>query len=328
MPTRVKGPILLMLLYCSVWGGKTAHAQVMQALSPETQQSLHLSAGQEQTLPLRIPAGQVIDVSFRRVQGSVQASWTIDGHTPDARKSRSNRDGRLSSIKFHAVGFNEDSPSTGSKTKDGPGDVVGSFKIQNRGKWPAEVEVIAGALRSPTSVNGLELRAERDMDEAAAASNDRTAEGARKSLALLESAEQEWRAAGEKTELARTIALESFTEAFPLNDGVAASQRLPELVSLAAQIVSTDVVEAANGRKTAAFVYAKQARYDEALQQYNDALVLFEKTADLYNCVVVRENRAKVERIQGHNDLALADVEAAIPLAQKNNDSPESLHWK
>ena len=95
MPTSVKGPIFLLLLCCSEWSGTTARAQVIQALSPETQQSFRLSAGQEQILTLRIPPGQVMAVSFRQLQGSVQARWSVVGHTPDAGNSRSNRDGKL-----------------------------------------------------------------------------------------------------------------------------------------------------------------------------------------------------------------------------------------
>ena len=151
------------------------------------------------------------------------------------------------------------------------------------------------------------------------------AAGAKQSLPLIQAAETSWRTAQMPVDLTRATALEVYTQAFPANDGAAALLRVPELLQLAAAIAAESPTEAANARKTAAFVYAKQAKYDEALAQYNAALPLFVGTDDTYNRVVVLENRAKIERIQAHNALALADINAALPLAQQSNDARGEL---
>jgi CHAT domain-containing protein len=325
---------LLLLACLQLWATQFAYAQISTTvLQPDSDRNLHLEPGAQQSLTLRIPAGQALSVSFEQTEGSVQVRWLPEGLAPgaqDAGEPRVNRSGRHSLIVFRTVGVTalSESESHSNVEPDGQDnhkDAAGSFVVQNQSKRIAEVRIIAGALRPTTTTDLLIAQAEHGLAEALALSANRTPENAKKSLELLKSAEQRWRALGDRDELARTLSLEAYTEAFPLNDGATALTGLSELIDLASQIAPADTVEAANARKTAAFVYAKQAMYDQAREQYNEALRLFERTEDLYNRVVVLENRAKVERMQGQNALALADVQAAIPLAQQNSDGRGEL---
>ena len=257
-----------------------------------------------------IPKGQVRSIGFEQVSGSIQVVWSAASATAASESTASalriNRSGKSSCITFNVLGFGD------------PGEEDGVFHVKNAGKAAAAFRVVASEPRPRGGLDGTIFEAERD--EAAANAEPRTAAGAKLSLPLLVAAETYWRTAKMPVDLTRVVALEVYTQAFPGNDGVAALTRVPELLQLASEIEGVSPVEAANARKTAGFLFAKQARYDDALTQYNASLRLFEGTGDTYNRVVVLENRAKVERIQAHYALALADIDAALPLAEQEGD--------
>jgi CHAT domain-containing protein len=312
-------PLTALLLLASPFFPGPAPAQTQipgTMLRLNTEQTLHVEPGTERICGLTVPAGQIVSVMFEQSSGSVSVRWLADGLSAEAAKavtSRLNRSGKDAAIVFRSIGLK---PATiGDKT-----DTSGSFVVRTQSKRGADVRIVVATPRTATLEDAATASAEADTEQAVALSSDRTAASLSKSLELLQSAEKHWRSADDRVELARVLALEAYIQAFPMDKGAAALEVLPELIENAAKIAGVSPVEAGNARKTAGFVFAKQARYDESLQQYNAALPLFEKTEDTYNRVVVLENRAKVERIQGHNPLALADVEAAIPLAQENVD--------
>ena len=305
-------------------------AQIKDAdlfLQADSEKDLHLEAGEKRSLHLQIPSDHILSVSFEQMEGSIRVSWIQDGVSAETVDPHSNKGGKHSSIVFHSIGL-----ASQINTPDVPGDASptvtgnsGSFLVQNPGKSVVEVRILTGSFHSPSATDIVVAQAERDEARAMVLSSNHSQETAKESLDLLKSVEKRWRSTHDQIELTRVIALEAASEAFSLNDGASALKRLPELIDLATQVAAKDAVEAANAYKTAAFVYAKQANYDQALDQYNKALQLFEQTGDLYNRVVVLENRAKVERIQGNNAIALADVQAAIPLAQQNRDGRGEL---
>ncbi len=303
---------LVLLLLATAGVSLSAQTQsVKLELRPGAELHLQIAPGTEQPFPIQIPAGRVAFVSVEQMTGTAQVRWVMDGAAgPGTGDERVNRSGRRSTIEFHLAGS---------------ADTSGSLIVRSLSKAPIEVRVTEAALRVATDADREAMEAERAMARAVADSADHRPESARQSLPLLHEAEEKWRSLGDRVNLARALAFEAYNEAFPMSDGAAALARLPELVEVAAQIEALSSVEAGNARKTAGFVYAKQADYADSLTQYTAALPLFERTADLFNRVVVLENRAKVERIQGHSGLALADVQAAIPLAQANSDARGEL---
>jgi len=316
--------VLLLLTLFPFLGVGAARAQTPTAvLQPGADRNLHLEAGSEQPLLITIPAHQVLSVSFEQTQGSVQVRWVSHGLPAEIGDERVNRSGRHASIIFRSAGLALPPKSSEALLSDN--DRTGSFIVANKSKRIADVRIRVSALRPSTPADFSVAQAERAVAEASALSFSHTPGDPAKAIQLLKQAEPQWRATGDETELTRVLALEAYTQAFPLNDGATALAGLSELLGHASHITASNVVEAANAYKTAGFIYAKQANYDDSLQQYNEALLLFEQTEDLYNRVVVLENRAKVERIQGHNALALADVQVAIPLAQQNTDSRGEL---
>jgi tetratricopeptide (TPR) repeat protein len=313
-----RGPKLVFMLLCPVlWPCAILCAQSLAGSELHPGSNLHLEteAGQKLTLPATVPAGQVMTVRFEQTRGTIAVQWLAENANPDAALRRTNRGGRLTSIVFHALGFSDRSKES----------LSGYFLIENTTKKSAEIQVSAGALRAAQASDAAAVEAERDETRALFLGSGHDPVSLKQSITLFQKAEAQWRSTENPVELTRALTLECFTLAFPRNDGAAAVLKLPELIALANKISASDPSEAANAYKTAGFIDAKQARYDDALKQYNEALRLFERTQDVYNRVVILENRAKIERMQGHNELALADVEEAIPLAQKNQDGRGEL---
>jgi CHAT domain-containing protein len=273
----------------------------------------------------------VRSVSCQQLRGTIQVQWNpVAAASGVPASTRSNRGGRLSTITFHVLGdVGSSTPAAAPAEPTRPADApaarifTGTLTVLNKTKSAAAFHISAGPLRVPTPEDAAMLEAERS--EAAALATPHTVAGAQQSLPLLQAAESHWRYEGRIPELAQDVALETYNQAFPSNDGSGALSRLPELLSLAAQLETLDPTEAANARKTAGFVLAKQARYDDAMTQYNIALRLFEQTSDTFNQVVVLENRAKVERIQAQYASALDDVQKALSLTGQSGDARGEL---
>jgi CHAT domain-containing protein len=278
------------------------------AVQPGSNQSFELSAGTSEDFALPLPAGKVAAVTFQQTESVIRVRLHDEGSHSDP-DPHFNLGGRLSSIVFRAAGI--DAPDVGFAV----------FTVENKSRRTAKFQLTIAPPHSPSPADTAAAQAERESAHALFLSSTQVTASVRESLPFFDSAEADWRRAGDAAALAQVLSVHAYNQAFLLKDETAALKLLPELLSLAKTLAAEQPAEAANAYKTAGFIHANQSIFEEALQEYAQALRLFETTGDLFNRVVMLENRSKIERIQGDNEHALADVEAALPLAHQNRDA-------
>jgi len=298
-------PFLLLGIFSSLWSvHPSAQAQVIAIKSGSTQ-DLEIASQTTQDYGLHLPPGKVATVTFQQAESSIRVR-TSEETSSDA---HFNQDGRLSSIVFHAAGLHA------------PADGLVLFIVENKFSRPAKFHLTISTPRPPVYADSATVEAEEQSARVLALAAPQSTETAHQSLPLFESAEAAWRNAGDSAALSQLLSAHALALAFVLKDEAAALKQLPEMLKLADSLAATQPTEAANAHKCAGFLYANQAQYEESMKQYGAALSLFQSTNDLFNQVVVLENRSKIERIQGDNTRAQADVESALPLAHQNHDS-------
>lgn len=276
------------------------------AIQPGSSQEIEIAPETTKDFALHLPPGKVSTVAFLqtestvRIRTSEETSSTADAHF--------NQGGRLTSIVFHAAGLHA------------PADGLVLFLVENKGHRVAKCDLTVSAARTPKPSDLRAAQAEEESARALSLPALQSTDSVRQGLPVFEAAEADWRSMNENAALIQLLSVHAYVQAFMLNDQASAVRLLPHLLELAGGLAAAQPAEAANAFKTAGFIQANQSHYEEALKQYGQALSLFETTGDLFNRVVMLENRSKIERIQGDNARALADVNAALPLARQNHD--------
>ncbi len=276
-----------------------AAGQSASTLAPESSTQVKIAPGEKQSYALLTSAGQTTVLTIDQNVGTVTA--TVGTGAPQR-----NRSGKLSQITMHIA-----AEQSGTET----------LVIANpSSRTTAEITLNVAAAHATSDQDRDEASIEQQTSEAETLLLQHDTPKLKEAVADLEKAEAVAEKIGDRKALVRALTLHTYALAFPLNDAAAALPIGKRACAFADEVKNESAVEAGNALKTCGFLNAKLGNYDDADGYYAQALADFEATDDRYNQVVVRENRAKIERIQQKDDAALADLDVALPIATSSGD--------